>query len=554
MLAASLAVLYWLGIAAADPMGPMAAPDDAQAQSSSTVEASSAGVFQFEIQFECCDGLGTLGRSIVSAVASEPVDRIAAGTARQCGAFASFSCAPCETRTCTALADVLVCATALDANAHCQPCGRPLAAGALVCFGGGENSQCASRATTISGSVVAERSEDDVESSEGACHVRNLGVAQLRYRPLIHPVTNPHETAIPWHMIFQSPESPFPLSGPYPPSHVPQVEPPRPVYVTAPQPQWIHHPGAGPGDVRGRIEHMTEAARHLEAAGMHAEAHELRHRVQQMEHQARALIQEKEAQLRQLEHELAELRGLLRDDASQVSIAIPAVIFKANAGALESLREHIATNGSGPVNRAEFQRLIEELLQSGMVEIVSRPQVLATCGSRATIAFQVPAGTANQHSETICSLRIRPELHDGCCRLEMNPEVRTSTPLSTRLQSSQLSVDLDPSQGIVTELAGDGSLLAFVSWNIVHQPQPTAAAVPSTISSGRRVHPVSAEWQRANDALPGVCLPQPIQVQVAPLFPQPFPARVPQSPSALQPPPAPLPSAELSSPAANPYR
>ncbi len=392
--------------------------------------------------------------------------------------------------------------------------------------------------------------------------MRDLGVVQLRHRPMQNVFAQPIEQIIPYHSVSQSWALPQPeIGGRVFRSFVsPVPTPASQIYVASPaprHPQWIHHPGEGPnegpGDVRGRIDHMHEAARHLDAAGMHGEAHELRHRAEEMENQARRLLEEKEAQLRQLQQEIEALRGVIHNDESQASVAIPAMIFRAHPEALAVIREHCRSAGSVPVDRAEFQQLIERLHRAGLVEMISRPQVMALCGSQATIQCQVPCERFRDgQCDSSCSLVIRPELHDGCCRLELNPQLRTASPMGIQLQSSRLTVDLDPSQGIVTEVAADGSLLAFVTWNAIQSRQPTAA-VPPTISS-QNVHPASAEMHRPGDVLPNVCTPHSVQLHVVPLLPQPFPARVPQSPSALELPPSPIPSAELAPSAVSPRR
>jgi hypothetical protein len=204
------------------------------------------------------------------------------------------------------------------------------------------------------------------------------------------------------------------------------------------------------------------------------------------------------------------------------------------------------------VAKHDFQQLLERLQSANMVEMLANPRLVTMGGQRAGIqcgwgTIQTPGeGTAS------CELSIRPTLHEGCCRLELQPQVRTTGAAGLRVQCAQFTAELDPSQGLVVRLSDDGSVLAFITWEQAQPPQPTAAVPPPvTTEAVRALVPASAELHHV--PVPPACVapfdsavPAQGQIMVRPIFPQPFPARVPQDSQALhgfEVPPAPIPAA-----------
>ncbi len=554
MLSASLAVLCWVGLAAADPTGIAPAPESRPAVSPN-VPPTATGTLQFEFEVECCDGLEALGRTLFSTVCFEGFPCQSTGACQTQSGVARSACGQCISGCCTTASGGLLQATCIAegqaVQVH-QAC--PAVSGAVINITG---TSASLNGRFYSCPTAAAMTGDGGEASpwvaEGACHVRELGVATSVQRPMLRIISCPCEP-VPFHQTTRPSINAFivPASAPQDVLYTTPAQQ-HPAFVvsnTQNSPGWIDQP-APSVDERGRITHLHEAARHLEAAGMHGEANQLRQRAQEMEHHTRRMLEEKEAQLRHLQQEIEVLRQALGHDHSQTPVSIHSDIFRVSPQGLEALRQDGHGFGAGSVNRHDFRQLMEKLQQAGMAEVVARPQFVTTGGQQA--AFQCRLGSerlAGESENAACDMSIRPILHDGCCRLEVQPQLRTTTAAGLRIESAQFSADLDPSQGLLAELTDDGSLLAFITWEHAIPPQPTAAEPPPVMSrrmqvpASAEIHQSSARLQHFHVPVPGH-MPQSGQIIVTPVFPQPFPARVPQYPAGLQVPPPPIPAAEL---------
>lgn len=573
MLIATLAALCWMGVVATDPSASTGTQHPSEIQQLQTFPHVRPARVAFqgsliaapgEEEPECCSGLDWLGDWLLSAICpSCECDEAIGDLVQVDGVHLSGSCAAgCS----TTVAGELLQATCgvgeqrIRVWQACPPdavsCQQPttltadgiqvfqvcpqLSTSAIRITGAPAARRACPQACEATMSLTSQACAPCPSCAEGTCHVREFAFTTVHPQPqVLHVFTAPcepmasHET--PWvHGYFQ----------------------PNVVY-TAPganHPIWIAAHAQSPGpwgpqppqpvNPQDRILHLQEAARHLEAAGMHAEAHALRQQADEMQHHARRLLEAKEAQLQQLQREIDELRIVAVGGPSQLMVTIPAVLFRVSPEGQAAIREHCRSFGCWTVNRDEFRLFIEHLAADGHAEILADPSFTTIVGREVSgVCGLSPRDSHVQFDETVCDISFRPILHDGCCRMELQPLLRTETAAGFRMQSAQLSAELDPSQGLVAELSDDGSLLAFITWELAVPPQPTAAA-PIPVTTERALVPASAELWHSGTVVPQCNAPAAGQLMVTPVFPQPFPARVPQHPQGLQghqvpPPPAP---------------
>jgi hypothetical protein len=566
MSIATWAALCWMSLVATDPAGTNTLISGHEGETSSATEQGvvtprfeielSSGLEPagqiggtFEVEVECCSGLESLGRILLSAVGVECAHECCETASAQCE---GFTAAQCEPECCLEISGELA-----ESNSTLECEGIRLyqvgpSAGGAASFRIAEVpavTRCNPESCPAPVSVTGEACAECPHPQPGACHVGefNVVVGQPQSPAMVQVYAQPFSAAqcqeAPWINAFVIPSPPRAVYAAPQPRIVQWIAP-----GAQPQPGWAA-PGHQPIELHDRISHLQEAARHLEAAGMPGEAHALRQQSTEMEQHARRMLEEKEAQLQQLEREVEALRQVVHGHNSDSAVMINSSIFRVSPQGLAAIQEHCPAFGAGSVSRHDFQPLLERLQNAGMVEMLATPRLVTMAGERAGVQCGLPSLRPVADGTSCCELSIRPTLHEGCCRLELQPQLRTTGSAGLRLQSAHLTAELDPSQGLLVQLSDDGSVLAFLTWEHVQSPQPTAAVPPPVTSQPvRALVPASAALPHPPAAIAPFtsAVPAQGQIMVRPLLPQPFPGRVPQDVQSLHGfavPPAPIPSA-----------